>query len=190
MVDQELQLAQLRVVGGLRQARLAQGGAGDCQRVDRVRLAVGAGALTGVGGHPGADPQHHLARTHQAALRAPVDMAAVLQGEAPLLPLAHLLRPADHALVAGFCSRHGQFVEQLAGGVVNRRGGVGVFVGVDPDRDHFWLPPYPSSLSSVGGSTADRTGWGSRTLLSGHAGNPQSATGDTTHSVSLPEATR
>lgn len=36
VVDEELQLAQPGVVGGHRQVRLAQGGAGDCEGVDRI----------------------------------------------------------------------------------------------------------------------------------------------------------
>jgi hypothetical protein len=36
VVDEELQLAQPGVVGGHRQARLAQGGTGDREGVDRI----------------------------------------------------------------------------------------------------------------------------------------------------------
>lgn len=60
VVDEELQLAQLRVVGSARQVRLAQGRAGHREGVDRVRLAVGAGGVPLPCGQAGADPQHQF----------------------------------------------------------------------------------------------------------------------------------
>jgi hypothetical protein len=96
MVDQELQLTQLRVVAGVRQVRLPQGRPGDGQSVDRVGLPVGAGSLASMGAQPGPDPQDRLAAGQQEALQATVDVAAVLQGKAGLgVGLGELIRPGE-----------------------------------------------------------------------------------------------
>ncbi|HET7445322.1 MAG TPA: hypothetical protein VFJ57_11735 [Solirubrobacterales bacterium] len=64
-------------------------------------------------------------------------MAAVLKGEAQLASLTgELVRPGQQALVPFGCAGDRQLAEQLPGGVGHRGGGVGVFVGVDSDRDH------------------------------------------------------
>jgi len=69
-------------------------------------------------------------------------VAAVLQGKAQLTSLAgELVRPGQQALMAFGCAGDRQLAEQLPGAVGDRGGGVGVFVGVDADRDHFCAPP-------------------------------------------------
>src|SRR5436305_5861156 len=104
----------------MRQVRLPQSRAGHREGVDRVRLAVGAGALAGVGADPGADPQDRLACGHQEALEAAVDVAAVLEGKAGPLLLAELVRPGEQASVAVFSAGDGQLAEQLPGRVLDR----------------------------------------------------------------------
>jgi hypothetical protein len=113
--------------------------------------------LSGASGHPRADPQHQLPGAEQEALEAAVDVAAILQREAQLTA-AESVRPGAQLAVAFLRAGHGQLAEELAGGVFDCRRGVGVFVGVDADRDHL------SASQGWGrrqfGSAADRTGWG------------------------------
>jgi hypothetical protein len=158
VVDQELQLAQPRVVGGRRQARLSQGCPSNREGVDRVWLSDRAGSLSLPRGHPGADPHHRFGGAEEKALEAAVDVAAVLEREAQAALGGQPVGPGEKALVAFLRSGHGQLAEELSGRVFDRGGGVGVFVGVDSDRDQLRL--LSLAVSSDGGAKADGTGWG------------------------------
>lgn len=168
----ELQLPRRFVVtGGVQIRFFAQRRPGDRKRVDRIGLAAGAGALAGACHQLRRHAQDALAGGQQEALQAAVYVATVLESEAQLLSALQPVGPGEEPPVALLVGRNRDFAEQLPD-VVDGDGRVGPLVRVDADRDH------SARLLMLGvvlghGSTADRTGWGSRTLLSGHAIGPR-----------------
>jgi hypothetical protein len=85
-------------------------------------------------------------------------VAAVLEREAEAALSGKPVGPGAEALVALLCSGYGQLAEELSRRVFDRGCGVGVFVGVDSDRDQLRLLSFV--VSSDGGAKADGTGWG------------------------------
>ncbi len=77
MVDQEPELTFCAVEAGFGQIGLTQGRACDCERVDRIRLAVGAGAVADVRHQFRRDANYSFAGGDQIAFEAPAQVTAV-----------------------------------------------------------------------------------------------------------------
>ena len=86
VVDEQAQveLGPVQVRGRERVQAFLQRGAGDVERVDRIRLAALAGAAARAGAQVRRDPQHALAAPDQKALQRPGDVPAVLKRPDPL----------------------------------------------------------------------------------------------------------
>jgi hypothetical protein len=71
VIDEQpkVKLRSVQVRGGETLQALLQRGAGNVERVDRVRLAALAGTLTPLGGQVGRDPQHPLAALDEKPLQ-------------------------------------------------------------------------------------------------------------------------
>ena len=82
-------------------------------------------------------PDDALATADQEALQGAGDVAAVLEGEPPLLAL--FAGPEQKLLVSRRAGRNGELGTQLAARLIDGHGGVGALVGVDSDYDH-WVP--------------------------------------------------
>ena len=98
MIEQQLQLAQARLLGpGPIEAGLAQGGTGDGERVDRIRLAAGAATPTRRSGQPWRHPHERLAGVEQQPLQAAAEVATVLErpGRSPASERAQLNSPSS-----------------------------------------------------------------------------------------------
>lgn len=98
-------------------------------------------------------------------------MAAVLQGEAEPALSGKSVGPGEEALVTLLVSGHGQLAEELSCRVFDRGGGVGVFVGIDPDRDQLRLLSFCGVLGWRSEGGRNWVGLLSG-LLSGHAIGP------------------
>jgi hypothetical protein len=84
VVDQQLELAGGAVQPGGGQLGFPQRRPRHRQRVDRIRLAVGAGGGPGMGHELGWDPHDVLAGAEQVPLQPPGQVPAVLDRPAPL----------------------------------------------------------------------------------------------------------
>src|SRR5207247_2401268 len=111
------------------------------------------------------------------ALEPARDVAAVLERPDPLA--VERARPAQDELVRGRRRREGLAAAQLARRGVDGREGVGQLVWVRPDHDHVHRPFRLGSPTKRIAGGHDSLG-GDATLLSGHAGGPRAAAGDTT----------
>src|SRR5262245_16446313 len=86
VIDQEPQVALRTGKAGSREVRLAPRGSGDCQRVDRVRLARLTGGATRARHQPRRHPDKLLTCTQQVALEGARQVPAVLDRPLPLRP--------------------------------------------------------------------------------------------------------
>lgn len=132
MVDQQAQLALGPVEAGGRQIRLAEGGAGHAERVDRVALAALACRAPGAGHELGRHAHHPLSSAQQVGLKAARQVAAVLQRPAPLRPLPG---PAQEREVAGRGGHRGALAE-LPAGRIDRHQSMGALVQIGSDDHH------------------------------------------------------
>jgi hypothetical protein len=99
----QIELGPVQVRGRERAQALLQRGAGDVERVDRIRLAALTSAAARVGGHVRRDPQHPLAAGDHKPLEAAGDMPAVLDRPHPLAVEA--ARPPQHGVKAAPADR-------------------------------------------------------------------------------------
>jgi hypothetical protein len=130
-------------------------------RVDRIGLAEGAVGAS-MGGHQlGRHANRALTASDQVALQAAGDVAAVLDGEHSFL--VEPSRPGHELLVAARACTDRAFASNLAGRSVDRDGGMGLLVRVDPHYDHSWSP-FGREHRTMG-PPADTPQWGGCTLL-------------------------
>jgi hypothetical protein len=134
MVDQEAQGPRERIKMRERQIRLAQGGAGDRQGVDRVGLAVAACRIAGVGHELGRNADDSLPSAEQIGLESPRQVPAVLDRPHPLG--AEPVGPADELQVVRARGGLGRAARELAAVLVDHHRRVGALVRVDPDDHH------------------------------------------------------
>ena len=116
---------------------LAQRGASDRQRVDRIRLPALADPLAGVGHQPRREPHDRLAAIDQEPLQRPRDMPDVLDHPHPLAieparPLQQLTEPVSPGRDRALRDLHPERVD--------RHPRVGLLVRIDPDRQHHIRP--------------------------------------------------
>jgi hypothetical protein len=159
VVDQLLDLPAGVGVLGPRQIRLAQGGPGDGQGVDRIGLAAGAGA--------GARQRHQLRRhpdhdgrgIQQGPLQPARHVPTVLHGELDPIRGEGPPGPAQQLPMPGVSRAHRDRPLQLPTRLVHGYRAVRALVDVDPDHDHH---EKVSSLSRGGrlGRPADTPQWG------------------------------
>jgi hypothetical protein len=133
-----------------RQVGLAQRGPSGRERVDRVGLAELPGRLALARHQLRRNANDVLAGSEQEALQAARDVAAVLQRPLPLS--SELLDPLEQLLEALVSCSDRAVSEQLAGGAVDRCGGVRVLVGIHSDDDQ---PDLPLSNLNRGDRPAD-----------------------------------
>jgi hypothetical protein len=183
MVDEQLDLARLVVLDRDGQFRVAEGRPGDRERVDAVGLPKRPRAATRTGHQLRRNPNHVFAARDQRPLKAPADAAGILQRLQTIR--AQAVGPTQHFLVTRSPRGASEFVDDLAGLRPNRHRGVRLLVRVHSDNNG-----HSSSLFD------DQRGWSSSgqasirakaKLLSGHAGDPRAATGDSTERRSGPQ---
>jgi hypothetical protein len=107
----ELWSVQVRGREGLQ--ALLQRGAGDVERVDRVRLSALAGALACLRGHARRDPQYALAALDQEPLQRSRDLPAILKR--PHAVAVDAARPPQQGAEPAPADLDGLLAEQLAG---------------------------------------------------------------------------
>ena len=120
---------------------LAQGGAGDGDRVDAVRLAAIASGAPLAGHEPRSDADDAFAVDAQETLEGTGDVAAVLQRPDPIV--AQAAGPVQCRGEPALTDRDRLVPEQLAGS--RRHGGEGVraLVHVRAEHDHGVRPFHP-----------------------------------------------
>jgi hypothetical protein len=171
VVGQQSHLTVRAIQPGHWQVRLPLRGAGDCQRIDGVGLAVGPRGVPNVGHQLGRDPDDGLARGEQIAFQAPRQVPAVL--DRPQQPAAvtglpgHLLSPCQKTQMV-FGVRPDRLHGQLPPSLVNGDDGVGALVRVDPQSDH--VPVSFAAKGDQGPAGGHIPVRGDATLLSSHAG--------------------
>ena len=133
----ELAPIQVRDREGLQ--ALAQRGAGDGQRIDRVRLPALTSALARAGRQVRRDPQHPLAAGDQKPLQSAGDVPAVLKRPHPLAIKA--ARPPHQRIEAALADLDGLLAQQLAGRGRDRGDRVRTLVSVRAKHDHGPRPP-------------------------------------------------
>src|SRR3954463_1598722 len=180
VVDQQPQVefrsVQVRGREGLK--ALLHRGAGDDERVDRIRLAALTGALACIRGQVRRDPQHPLAALDQESLQRSGDVPAVL--ERPHAVAVEAARPPQQRAEPAPADLDGLLAEQLAGR--GRHGGhrVRTLVRVRAKHDHDARPPLDPPRADVWWTRLAR---GGATHLSSHARPPRPATSDKTKEV-------
>lgn len=125
MVDQKPELTFCAVEAGFGQIGLTQGRACDCERVDRIRLAVGAGAVADVRHQFKRDANYSFAGGDRIAFEAPAQVMAVLDSPRSITRL--FSRPALQRQVV-FACRTNRFRRQLPSRMIDPDGGVGACV--------------------------------------------------------------
>lgn len=126
VIDEELQPAQLRVVGGERQDRFAQRRAGDREGVDRVRLASRPRVAAGAGRKRSRRPLTWRQSSRAKRGGYPSWASSRLQARSSAWPCSVPRRSAHRGVGR---SRPRPLRP------------CGCLCGVDADRDHFWSPP-------------------------------------------------
>ena len=109
-------------------------GAGDAERVDRVRLAALARGAPGAGHVLRRDAHDPLAAGDQEPLERAGDVPAVLDRPHPLC--VERPRPPQQLAERALARRHGQLAARGGGERVDRAAGVRSLVRVRPDHDH------------------------------------------------------
>ena len=129
------------------------------------------------------NPDHALAARDQQALQAPTDAADVLQR--PQTIRTQVPGPAQQLFVTLRARGGGELLDQLTGPRPNRHRGVRLLVRVHSDNNGHSFSLFDSERGqSSSGQASIRAG---TTLLSGHAGDPRAATGDSTECRSAPQ---
>ena len=118
---------------GMRERRTSDGFG-----IDRIRLSPHPVRTASHAHHPRRHTHRGLPAGDQVALEVSGDVTAVLHGEPALL--VEVARPAEEALESSRAGLHRELSDHLAGHPVDRDGGVGLFVRVDPHYDHSWSP--------------------------------------------------
>jgi hypothetical protein len=126
VVDQQPQLTARAHEPGRGQVGLADRGARDRQRVDRVRPAPAAGRPARPGHQLRRHPHDPLAAADQKALQPTRDLAAILKRETTLA--GELAGPLEQAGMAVLIAPDRQLAEQLARAPVDRRRRVSLLV--------------------------------------------------------------
>jgi hypothetical protein len=132
VIDEEPQSPLLAVELGNGQIGLANGGAGDGQCVDRIGLSPLPGRTARTGHESRRHAQHRLAVPQQVAFQSSREMAAVLEGETPLVPRR---RPGQRVEMP-VCRRRDGLLRQLAADLVDSHERVRGLVRIDADRHH------------------------------------------------------
>ena len=133
VVDEQAHLSLGAVEAGDRQVGLAQGGPGDREGIDGVALAGLATGAAGPGHELGRHADDRLARDEQVALQAAGEVAAVLEGPAPLAEA--LASPGQQLEMPGRGGGHRRLGE-LATLLVDGDERVAALVQIGPDRHH------------------------------------------------------
>jgi hypothetical protein len=135
---------------------VSQGDASDRLRIDRVGLATDPVGPPSLAHHPRRHPHQFFTAGDQVTLEVPGHVTAVLDSEAAL----HIetASPFQESLEPRGAGLHRELPDHLTRHAVDRDGGVGLFVRIDPHYDHLWSPPSDA-----------HTGWQDhrRTRLSG-----------------------
>ena len=137
---------------------LAQRRAGDRERVDRVGLPACPSSAAGAGHQLGRHPNHLLPGREQRSFQPGRDVPAVL--DCPY-PLARALPPGPHdqLLMPGIGRPHGA-QRELAAGLIDHHGRVGVLVDVYPQHHHHGWRHLFLVLEGTAGSAGGHTSVG------------------------------
>lgn len=130
----QVKLWPIQVRDGERVGPFAQRGARDVERVDVIRLAALAGALTRLGHQVGRHAQHALATLDQKPLKGPRHVPAVLQRPDALAFEA--TRPPQQRSEPAPADLNGVIAKQLAGRRRDRGDRVRPLVRVRAEHDH------------------------------------------------------
>jgi hypothetical protein len=141
MVDQEpqVELGPVQVRGREGVQALLQRGAGDVERVDRIRLAALAGAPARPAAQMRRDPQHPLTAPDEKPLQRPGHVPAVLQR--PHTVGVEAARPPQQRAEPAPTDRDRSLAEQLTGSGRDRRDRVRTLVSARAEHDHCPRPP-------------------------------------------------
>jgi hypothetical protein len=172
VTGQQLQLPRPVVLYGCRQLRVRERGTGNRERVDAVGLAVGACALARPGHQLRRDPHDPLIVLEQEALEAAADAADIFQRPQELF--IDRARPREQLRVPARPRLCGQLVDELAARRAHGNGGVRLLVRVDSDDERHDFPFV--CLGRKRSSSGHASIGAGATLLSGHAGDPRTAT--------------
>jgi hypothetical protein len=183
VIDEQLDLARLLVLDRDGQIRVTERGASDRQRVDAVGLPERPRPATRTGQQLRRNPNHSLAARDQQPFKAPADASDILQR--PQTIRAQLPSPAQKLSVTRSARRASALADDLTRATPDRHRGVRLLVRVHSDNDgHIFSLLDAQRTRSSSGQASIRAG---AKLLSGHAGDPRAATGDSTERRSAPQ---
>jgi len=139
VLDEQLDLARLLILGRDGQVGVAECCAGDRERVDAVGLPKRSPAATRTGHQLRRNPNHPLAARDEQPLQAPADASDILQG--PQTIRTQPLGPAQHLFVTGSSRRGRELADDLTRSTTNRHRGVRLLVRVHSNYDGQQLLP-------------------------------------------------